>query len=118
MIEEVTLDAPKAGEVLVRIAASGVCHSDLSVIDGTLPLPTPIVLGHEGAGVVEAVGPGVTSVKAGDHVVLSWRPQCNRCAYCLRGQPYLCDLASRMSLSGRCSTARGGSGAGRRSSST
>ena len=100
VIEEVTLDAPKAGEVLVRIAASGVCHSDLSVIDGTLPLPTPIVLGHEGAGVVEAVGPGVTSVKVGDHVVLSWRPQCNRCAYCLRGQPYLCDLASRMSLSG------------------
>ncbi|KRT71465.1 MAG: alcohol dehydrogenase-related protein [Candidatus Rokubacteria bacterium CSP1-6] len=100
VVEEVTLDAPKTCEVLVRIAACGVCHSDLSVIDGTLPLPTPIVLGHEGAGVVEAVGPGVTSVKAGDHVVLSWRPGCNRCPYCLRGQPYLCDLASRMSLSG------------------
>jgi S-(hydroxymethyl)glutathione dehydrogenase / alcohol dehydrogenase len=100
VVEEVTLDAPKTGEVLIRIAASGVCHSDLSVIDGTLPLPTPIVLGHEGAGVVEAVGPEVTSVKAGDHVVLSWRPHCGRCPYCLRGQPYLCDLASRMSLSG------------------
>lgn len=100
LIEQVTLNAPKAGEVLVKIAASGVCHSDLSVIDGTLPLPTPIVLGHEGAGVVEAVGPGVTSVKVGDHVVLSWRPQCNRCPYCLRGQPYLCDLASRMSVAG------------------
>ncbi|MBI3029304.1 MAG: alcohol dehydrogenase catalytic domain-containing protein [Candidatus Rokubacteria bacterium] len=60
VVEEVTLDAPKTGEVLVRIAACGLCHSDLSVIDGTLPLPTPIVLGHEGAGVVEAVGPGVT----------------------------------------------------------
>jgi len=58
VVEEVTLDAPKTGEVLVRIAACGVCHSDLSVIDGTLPLPTPIVLGHAGAGVVEAVGPG------------------------------------------------------------
>ncbi|MBI4588839.1 MAG: Zn-dependent alcohol dehydrogenase [Candidatus Rokubacteria bacterium] len=100
VIEEVTLDAPKAGEVLVRIAASGVCHSDLSVIDGTLPLPTPIVLGHEGAGVVETVGPGVTSVKAGDHVVLSWRPQCSRCAYCLRGQPYLCDVAIQTGLAG------------------
>lgn len=100
VIEEVTLDGPQAGEVLVKIAASGVCHSDLSVMDGTLPLPTPIVLGHEGAGVVEAVGPGVASVRAGDHVVLSWRPQCNRCLYCLRGQPHLCDLAIRTSLAG------------------
>src|SRR3990172_8130081 len=100
VVEEVTLDAPKTGEVLVRIAAGGVCHSDLSVIDGTLPLPTPIVLGHEGAGVVETVGPGVTSLKAGDHVVLSWRPGRIRCPFCPRGHPYLCALASRMSLSG------------------
>jgi S-(hydroxymethyl)glutathione dehydrogenase/alcohol dehydrogenase len=100
VVDDVVLDPPGPGEALVRIAASGVCHSDLSVIDGTIPLPLPIVLGHEGAGVVEAVGPGVSSVRPGDHVVLSWRPECGRCPWCLRGEPHLCDVASRMSLAG------------------
>ncbi|MFQ5897386.1 MAG: zinc-binding dehydrogenase [Candidatus Methylomirabilia bacterium] len=100
VVDEVQLEPPKTNEVLVRIVASGVCHSDLSVIDGTLPLPTPIVLGHEGAGVVEAVGPNVASMKPGDHVVLSWRPACGGCADCRGGEPYLCDLASQMSLAG------------------
>ena len=90
-IVDVDLQDPKAGEVRVRMAASGVCHSDLSVQNGTLPLPTPIVLGHEGAGVVEAVGDGVTNVAPGDHVVLSWVPECGHCYTCLHDQPQLCE---------------------------
>ena len=89
--EDVEVAAPKAGEVRVRMAASGVCHSDLSVQNGTIPLPTPIVLGHEGAGVVEEVGEGVTSVKPGDHIVISWVPQCGECFFCTRDQGYLCE---------------------------
>ena len=67
------------GEVLVRLRASGVCRSDYNAIDGTAESPCPVVLGHEGAGVVEAVGPGVTRVVAGDHVALSWTPSCGEC---------------------------------------
>ncbi len=78
-------------DVLVRIMASGLCHTDLEVIDGALAYPMPIVLGHEGAGVVEAVGEGVTEVKAGDHVVCSWNPHCGHCFYCERNQPILCE---------------------------
>jgi S-(hydroxymethyl)glutathione dehydrogenase / alcohol dehydrogenase len=92
-MEQVTLDvaAPKAGEVLVRMAASGVCHSCLNAADGTSTrAPKPIVLGDEGAGVVEAVGPGVARVAVGDHVVLSWAPGCGRCRYCDEGRPVLC----------------------------
>lgn len=89
--DDIEIAAPAAGEVRVRIEASGVCHSDLSVQNGTIPMPTPIVLGHEGAGVVEEVGEGVTSVTAGDHVVLSFVPRCGECEPCLRGQPFLCD---------------------------
>jgi Zn-dependent alcohol dehydrogenase len=89
--EDVEVAAPKPGEVRVRMAASGVCHSDLSVQNGTIPLPTPIVLGHEGAGVVEEVGEGVTSVKPGDHIVISWVPQCGECFFCTRDQGYLCE---------------------------
>ena len=85
------LAAPRAGEVLVRIAASGVCHSDVSVQDGSVPLPTPIVLGHEGAGVVEAVGAGVDTVRVGDHVVLSFTPMCGHCFHCTRDEGFLCD---------------------------
>jgi len=73
-VEEIDLDPPKAGEVRVRIKACGGCHTDLSVIVGSLPLPLPIVLGHEGAGVIEEVGPEVVNLAPGDHVVLSWRP--------------------------------------------
>src|SRR5437588_4791324 len=92
-VRDVEVEAPHAGEVKVRMGASGVCHSDLSVQNGTLMSPTPIVLGHEGAGVVEEVGEGVTSVKSGDHVVISWVPQDGECFYCKHGQGYLCSSA-------------------------
>ncbi len=91
-IADVELQAPKAGEVKVRLGASGVCHSDLSVRNGTLLAPLPSVLGHEGAGVVEEVGAGVASLKPGDHVVISWVPQCGECYFCARGQAELCDV--------------------------
>ncbi len=91
VIETLTLAAPQAGEVLVRIAASGVCHSDYHVMTGTTKHPVPCVCGHEGAGVVEAVGAGVTRVQVGDHVALSWAPDCGQCFYCQHGKPNLCD---------------------------
>jgi S-(hydroxymethyl)glutathione dehydrogenase / alcohol dehydrogenase len=90
-IETLDLAAPQAGEVLVKIAASGVCHSDWHVATGDTKHPMPCVVGHEGAGVVEAVGAGVTRVKVGDHVSLSWTPDCGECFYCLQGQPNLCE---------------------------
>ena len=76
--------------MLVRLHASGVCHSDLNAIDGTAETPCPAVLGHEGAGIVEAVGPGVTRVRVGDHVALSWAPSCGECPECRRDLPQLC----------------------------
>lgn len=90
VLEELELAPPRAGEVLVRLGASGVCHSDLNAIDGTAPTRCPAVLGHEGAGVVEATGPGVSRVAAGDHVALSWAPSCGTCEECVRGLPQLC----------------------------
>jgi S-(hydroxymethyl)glutathione dehydrogenase/alcohol dehydrogenase len=98
-----TLDlAPlQAGDVLVRIRASGLCHTDLEVIQGTLAYPLPIVLGHEGAGVVEAVGSAVTSVQPGDHVVCSWNPHCGHCFYCERGVPILCEPYKRNEPKGK-----------------
>jgi S-(hydroxymethyl)glutathione dehydrogenase / alcohol dehydrogenase len=87
---DLRLDPPSAGEVQVRLHAAGVCHSDLSMLEGGIATPVPVVLGHEGAGVVEAVGEGVTRVAAGDHVVLNWVPMCGRCFFCLHGQPQLC----------------------------
>ena len=95
-IEEVELQSPKPGEVLVKVAGAGVCHSDLSVIEGVIPYPLPGVLGHEGAGVVEALGPGVTGLQAGDHVIFSFIPSCGECFYCRRGKPNLCDTALRL----------------------
>ena len=89
-VESVDLGPPRQGEVLVRIAACGVCHSDLHVIEGSLPYPLPVVLGHEGAGVVEETGPGVSYVRPGDHVILSFVPTCGRCRYCAAGKPHLC----------------------------
>ena len=91
VIEELELDEPGPGEVLVKMAASGVCHSDWHVVKGEwghVPLPT--VLGHEGAGIVEAVGPNVTHVRPGFHVVLSWKPSCGVCEMCQKGWPNLC----------------------------
>jgi len=90
-IETVDLAPPKAGEVLVKVAASGVCHSDWHVVQGKTPYPMPIVTGHEGAGIVEAVGAGVSRVQPGDHVTLSFRPDCGDCFYCLQGKPNLCE---------------------------
>jgi alcohol dehydrogenase len=90
-IEEVELDDPGHGEVLVKIAAAGLCHSDLSVIDGNRPRPTPMVLGHEAAGVVEKLGPGVDDLKVGDHVVMVFVPSCGHCLPCAEGRPALCE---------------------------
>jgi Zn-dependent alcohol dehydrogenase len=89
-VEELILAPPGPGEVLVRLHASGVCHSDQNAIDGTAETRCPAVLGHEGAGVVEAVGIGVTRVDPGDHVALSWAPSCGQCPECLRDLPQLC----------------------------
>lgn len=91
-IEDVTLDEPRAGEVLVNVAAAGVCHSDYHYMRGDLPCPLPVVLGHEGSGTVEAVGPEVTKVSVGDPVVLMWRPRCGSCGFCLNGRPALCRI--------------------------
>ncbi len=91
-VEEVELDHPHEGEVLVKMAASGVCHSCLHAADGSwADVPTPMVLGDEGAGVVEEVGPGVRSLAPGDHVILSWAPSCGHCRYCATGRPQICE---------------------------
>lgn len=90
-IDAVTLDPPGRGEVLVRMAAAGLCHSDLSVIDGNRPRPLPMVLGHEGAGVVEALGAGVDDLDVGDHVVTAFVPSCRACEPCTDGRPALCE---------------------------
>jgi S-(hydroxymethyl)glutathione dehydrogenase / alcohol dehydrogenase len=97
-VQEVELAPPKARELKVKMAAVGVCHSDLSVINGTIPTPTPLVVGHEGAGVVEEVGEGVTKVAPGDHVVLSFVPFCGDCYFCKRSQPYLCEKANTLNM--------------------
>ncbi len=98
--DDVEVAAPGPGEVRIRVGASGVCHSDLSVQNGTIPLPTPIVLGHEGAGVVTEVGEGVTDLAEGDHVVLSFVPQCGQCYQCKRGQGYLCEKSAMAAMGG------------------
>ncbi|HBK79695.1 MAG TPA: alcohol dehydrogenase [Nitrospinae bacterium] len=102
-IEEIEVAPPKGGEVLVKMAAAGVCHSDHHAMTGAMPTPTPIVLGHEGAGVVEEVGPGVTSLKKGDHVVSIWRYSCGACEYCLTARPQLCPKGADMRLNGSLS---------------
>ena len=89
-IEDVRVKDPGPGEVRVALKAAGLCHSDLSVIDGSIPYPVPVVLGHEGAGVVDAVGAGVTAVKEGDTVVLSTLAHCGRCSACEVGRPTEC----------------------------
>ncbi|MFF8728037.1 Zn-dependent alcohol dehydrogenase [Streptomyces sp. NPDC015171] len=93
VVGDLAVREPGPGEVLVAIAAAGLCHSDLSVVDGTIPFPVPVVLGHEGAGVVEAVGAGVTHVAPGDHVALSTLANCGTCAECDRGRPTMCRSA-------------------------
>jgi S-(hydroxymethyl)glutathione dehydrogenase / alcohol dehydrogenase len=91
VIDELELEGPREREVLIRFKAAGLCHSDISVRDGVFRMPPlPCIPGHEGAGIVQEVGPGVTRVKPGDHVLLMWVPVCGRCYYCLRGQHHLC----------------------------
>ncbi|MEV1287621.1 zinc-binding dehydrogenase [Micromonospora sp. NPDC049679] len=89
-VEDVRLPRPDAGEVRVRIRAAGVCHSDLSMVNGTLAPPFPLVLGHEAAGVVVEVGDGVERVRVEDHVVLNWAPACRQCWFCRHDEPWLC----------------------------
>jgi alcohol dehydrogenase len=99
-IEEIELDPPRHGEVLVRIAAAGLCHSDLSVINGDRPRPMPMALGHEAAGVVQALGPGVDDLEVGDHVVMVFVPGCGHCLPCAEGRPALCEPAAAANLAG------------------
>jgi S-(hydroxymethyl)glutathione dehydrogenase / alcohol dehydrogenase len=100
-VEPAELDGPGPGEVLVELKAAGVCHSDLHPARGDWPARTPLVLGHEGAGVVREVGPSVTSVKPGDHVVLCWAPACGVCAPCLEGRAVLCDRVEKVTFRNR-----------------
>jgi S-(hydroxymethyl)glutathione dehydrogenase/alcohol dehydrogenase len=90
-VEELELGPPKSGEVLVRMAATGVCHSDWHLVTGATKHPMPVVPGHEGAGVVEVLGDGVSSLNVGDHVALNWAPSCGACFYCRHGRPSLCE---------------------------
>jgi alcohol dehydrogenase len=106
VIEELELDPPGQGEVLVEVVAAGLCHSDLSTIDGSRPRPTPMVLGHEASGIVREVGPGVTDLKPDDPVVFSYVPMCGRCHYCTVGRPSLCE--SGAAANGAGTLLRGG----------
>lgn len=98
--DDVEIEAPRAGEVKIRVAASGVCHSDLSVQNGTIMSPLPCVLGHEGAGEIVEVGEGVTGLAVGDHVVVSWVPQCGECFFCTKGEPHLCEKGAIGAITG------------------
>jgi S-(hydroxymethyl)glutathione dehydrogenase/alcohol dehydrogenase len=89
-VEDVTLEDPQENEILVKIMAAGLCHSDLHFMKGEMPVPVPVVMGHEGAGVVENVGPGVTAVQPGDHVVLMVAFSCGKCRYCYEGRLTMC----------------------------
>jgi NDMA-dependent alcohol dehydrogenase len=97
-LEEIDLDPPGPGEVLVKLAASGMCHSDEHLVTGDLPFELPIIGGHEGAGVVQEVGEGVSWLEAGDHVVFGFIPSCGRCASCSTGHQNLCDLGALMGV--------------------
>ena len=99
-IVEIDLAPPGRGEVLVKIMAAGLCHSDLSVIDGSRPRPMPMVLGHEAAGIVAEVGAGVDDLEAGDHVVLIFMPSCGHCLPCASGRPALCEPGARANAAG------------------
>jgi len=97
-VEPIELDPPKEGEVLVKLAASGMCHSDEHLLTGDLPFALPIIGGHEGAGVVEEVGEGVTWLQPGDHVVFGFIPSCGRCPSCSTGHQNLCDLGALLGI--------------------
>ena len=106
-IEQAELDPPGPGEVLVEIKAAGVCHSDLHPARDEWPMRTPIVLGHEGSGIVREVGPNVTRVTPGDHVVLCWAPACGVCAPCVRGRAVICDRLDKNDTGIGCPRAHG-----------
>src|ERR1700734_978927 len=93
-IEELDLDGPREGEVLIRYTHAGLCHSDIHVAHGDLEARLPMVLGHEGAGIIEEIGPGVTRAKVGDHVVCSFIPNCGVCRYCATGRQSICDMGA------------------------
>jgi S-(hydroxymethyl)glutathione dehydrogenase / alcohol dehydrogenase len=95
-VEEVDLDRPRSTDVLVQIKAAGLCHSDEHAYTGDVVLPLPLIGGHEGAGIVEAVGPDVKGLTSGDHVAMSFIPACGRCQWCVIGQQYLCDLGAKL----------------------
>lgn len=95
VVEEIEVEPPRRGEVMIKLAACGVCHSDYSVTTGTIPFPPPVVLGHEGAGIVVEVGEGVTGIAVGDAVVSSFVSMCGKCRYCQTGRPQLCDQAAK-----------------------
>lgn len=99
-IEEIELLDPGPGEVLVRMASAGLCHSDLSIVNGSRPREMPIVLGHEGSGVIEAVGPGVDELRVGDHVVYVFVPSCGHCVPCAEGRPALCEPGAKAAAAG------------------
>lgn len=100
VVEDLELDPPGTGEVLVELAGAGLCHSDLSTIDGSRPRPLPMVLGHEASGVVRETGPGVVGLRAGDHVVFSFVPTCGLCRSCVDGRPALCEPGAAANLAG------------------
>ena len=100
VVEELDLDGPGPGEVLVEIAGAGLCHSDLSVIDGARPRVMPMVMGHEASGIVRELGPGIRDLAAGDHVVFSFVPACGHCLPCATGRPALCENGARTNLTG------------------
>ena len=95
VVEDIEVESPRRGEVMIKLAACGVCHSDYSVTTGTIPFPPPVVLGHEGAGTVVEIGEGVTDFSIGDAVVSSFVSMCGKCRYCQTGRPQLCDQAAK-----------------------
>jgi S-(hydroxymethyl)glutathione dehydrogenase/alcohol dehydrogenase len=95
-VEEIELDPPRAGEILVKASAAGLCHSDEHAFDGSMPVPLPIVGGHEGAGIVVDVGEGVTEFEPGDQVSASFVPSCGKCSWCAKGMQNLCDLGAQL----------------------
>jgi len=98
VVETVEVESPRRDEVMVKIDACGVCHSDLSATNGTIPLPPPSVLGHEAAGTIAEVGEGVTDVAVGDRVMISWIAICGKCRFCVEGRPALCDMSARATI--------------------
>lgn len=101
VIEELDLEGPKEGEVLIKYSASGICHSDYSILHGVMGGRTPMVLGHEGAGIIEEVGTGVTDLKPGDHVIAVLTPSCGKCVMCEEEKPFMCSQMGKLMATGR-----------------